>query len=159
MIGLIIIGLSSTSGCLFGPTDKGWFTPEIYARFISINFTSLSDTIDEHNILYDYYNEEGGTFDIEGISLFLPDNTTYFLSNISYNISATSIGFHYNSYNSRDYWMNMGLDANKYSKYRYPSEKEALDANYLLEPSFELMKYFLNESSNPMPYKVEYGVY
>jgi len=55
--------------------------------------------------------------------------------------------------------MRMRLWAEIYEKYRFPSEKAAKEAMYLLEPSLELLSYFLEESGNPLPYDVKYDTY
>jgi len=156
VISLIIIGLLFSSGCLIHG-DRYYF-PKIYAQFdTSLNIFSLCDVMIENNVSCSIGENKDDTAHRPILSVNWPDNTTYIFSNNSYNISATRGSIVDDSDAPTPYlWMNLFLE--DIPQYRYPSEKEAHNATYLLEPSFDLIKYFLNESSNPMPYKVRYKV-
>lgn len=158
MLSMLIIGMTSASSCIDyddSASDLGYYQPYIYAQYNWLNLSSLSDTLQEHNISHKYQNPQSK--DQQDLRFNFLGNVTYVFSNISYKMLAlTSVGFH-NDQNNEHSWMTIDFSWRDY-EYRYFSREEALNATYLLEPSWNLTKYFLNESSNPMPDKIEYRV-
>ena len=154
VLAIALICANLISGCV-SDSDKDWWTPNIHADLNWLNLTALNDTITNFNDTYDM-NLSIDDATNYSLTVIFPDNTTYLLNNITYNISASFLSFHSNGH--PNYWMDLQLLGSIYSQYRYSSIEDAKEATYLLEPSWELTKYFLNESSNPMPEGLRYGV-
>lgn len=159
IITIVILSFTSSTGCLFdtpNSPEKEWYTPRIIAYFNTINLLSFAENLTKNNISNDHFKDHYREGYSEELYLDFPDNSTYFFSNKKYNISATGVGFHDQSSFGGRIWLSMGLDDMQYEKYRFPSENDAFNSSYLLEPSFELIKYFLNESGNSQPYNVRF---
>jgi len=131
----------------------------IYADFdLSFNLSSFCEAMSENNVSCSINADEDAAHYQTSIYIEWSENETYIFSNNTYKISATRGWIRDDpETDSAPKWMTIYLDY-LYSKYKYPTEEEARNATYLLEPSFELIKYFLNESSNPMPFDVRYEV-
>ena len=143
---IIIVSLSS--GCL-SSSDEVYYEPRISAHFDSLDLSSLADTLKENNISFTHSTDYQLNIDIF-------TNSSYTFSNVTYNITASSISLHDSL--SYDPWMTLRLHYNVRRHYRFKSEEAAKEAMYLLEPSLELLSYFLEESGNPLPYEVSYFV-